>query len=258
MPLDHERLTAVLIDQTELLRAVVRATDPATPVPTCPGWTIAALVEHLAGGQRRVAATVAGRAPEPPDDASSRTQEPTPAELDAELGDSCAALVTALRAAGPDAAVQTPFGPRTAAFYARRRAHETAVHRADATLAAGLPYELEADVAVDALDEWLELGSLPVMLERSPGRRALLGPGRTVHLHATDTPADLDAEWVVDLTGDVPSWRRAHEKSAVAVRGPVTGLLLLVYGRQGVEESGAEVFGDRDLLDAWVAAAPFG
>jgi uncharacterized protein (TIGR03083 family) len=262
VPLDFDRLIAVLTEQTEQLREVVRVTDPATAVPTCPGWTVAALVRHLAGGQRRAAAVVAARLGSRPDDTDvhggDRAQEPSPAELDAELAQSSAALVAAFREAGPDAPVQTPFGHGTAASFARRRAHETAVHRADATLAAGLPYALDAEVAVDALDEWLELASLPQMLDLFPARRALLGPGRTVHLHATDTPAELDAEWVVDLTGAVPSWRRAHEKSAVAVRGPVAELVLVVYGRRRVDDTAAEVFGDRALLDTWLAATPFG
>ncbi|RBY84816.1 hypothetical protein DQ240_14110 [Blastococcus sp. TF02A-26] len=255
-------MTAVLADQTELLREIVREADPATPVPSCPGWTIGALVRHLAGGQRWAAELVATRAIEPPEDAFFRDvvrdPEQSPAELDAQLAESSAALTAALRGAGPDAEVWTPFGPGPTAFFARRFAHETAVHRADATLAAGRPYDLDPEVAVDAVDEWLELGSAPQMLEIFPERRALLGPGRTVHLHATDTPTDLEAEWVVDLTGGVPSWRRAHEKSAVAVRGPLTGLVLLVYGRRAVEQTGAEVFGDRALLDAWLASNPFG
>jgi uncharacterized protein (TIGR03083 family) len=267
VPLDHDRLTGVLTDQTELLRGVIRVADPATPVPTCPGWTIGALVRHLAGGQRWAAELVATRAAEPPDGAFfrdvSRSDEQSPAELDAQLAQSAAALAAALRDAGPDARLWTPLGHGDAAFFARRFAHETAVHRADATLAAGLPYTLDPAVAVDGLDEWLELGSLPQMLDLFPERRALLGPGRTLHLHATDTPAELAAEWVVDLTGAVPTWRRAHEKSAVAVRAPLTDLLLVVYGRRGVDDTraddtGAQVFGDRDLLDTWLAATPFG
>lgn len=262
MALDHDRLTAVLTEQTGLLRDVVRSVDPATPVPTCPGWTVGALVRHLAGGQRWAAEVVATRATEPPDHRFfrdvPREAEQSPAELDEQLAEGSAALAAALREAGPEARTWTPLGAGSAAFFARRFAHETAVHRADATLAAGLPYALEAAVAVDALDEWLELACLPQVLELVPGRRALLGPGRTVHLHATDTPADLDAEWVVDLSGAVPTWRRAHEKSAVALRGPVTELLLCVYGRRPADGDALSVFGDRELLTTWLAASPLG
>ncbi|SEO85250.1 maleylpyruvate isomerase family mycothiol-dependent enzyme [Trujillonella endophytica] len=262
MPLSHERLIAALLDRTELLRDVVRSADPATPVPTCPGWTVGALVRHLSGGQRWAADLVAARADAPPDDAFfrnvTRPAEQPPAELDRALAESSAALARALREAGPDAPVWTPFGPGAASFFTRRFTHETVVHGADAALAAGRPWTVDPELAVDGLDEWLELASVPQMLELFPERRALLGPGRTVHLHATDTPASLDAEWVVDLTGAVPSWRRAHEKSAVAVRGPVAGLLLVVCGRQRIDDAGAEVFGDRALLDGWLAASTFG
>ncbi|WP_409332482.1 maleylpyruvate isomerase family mycothiol-dependent enzyme [Trujillonella humicola] len=262
MALDHDRLIRVLTEQTGLLRDVVRAADPAAPVPSCPGWTIGALVRHLAGGLRWAAEIVATHATRPPDDRSfrdvDRDTEQSPAELDAQLAEGSAALAAALRDAGPDAPLWTPLGPGTAAFFARRFAHEAAVHRADATLAVGQPFALEPEVAVDALDEWLDLACLPRMLDLFPERRALLGPGRTVHLHATDTAAELDAEWVVDLTGAVPTWRRAHEKSAVAVRGPVTGLVLLVYGRRPADGDDLQVFGDRGLLTTWLAASPFG
>ena len=103
----------------------------------------------------------------------------------------------------------------------------------------------------------MELGSLPEMLDFYPERRALLGPGRTVHLHATDTPADATAEWVVDLT-ETLAWRRAHEKAAVAVRGPLTELLLVIYGRRSPTDGTVEVLGDAGWLDRWLRESSFG
>ena len=61
------------------------------------------------------------------------------------------------------------------------------MHRADATLALGRAYALERDVAIDGVDEWMRLGSLPMHFELHPWMRELLGPGRTLHFHATDT-----------------------------------------------------------------------
>ena len=83
------------------------------------------------------------------------------------------------------------------AFYARRFAYETAMHRADAALALGAEFTLDLDVAADALDEWMELGCMPFHFEVHPWMRELLAPGRTIGLHATDT----DAHWLLDLTG---------------------------------------------------------
>jgi uncharacterized protein (TIGR03083 family) len=257
-----QRHCAEIATQTELLRAVVADADPATPVPSCPGWTVGALVRHLAGGQRWATTIVRTRATEPPSDAFFRDvvreHEESADELGGQLARSGGPLADALREAGPDARVWTPMGPGSMRFWARRFAHETVVHRADATLAAGAPFTVDTEVALDALDEWMELGSLPQMFEFHPERRELLAPGRTLHLHATDTPPEAGAEWVVDLTGDRLAWRRAHERSAVAVRGPLSALLLLVYGRRSVDDSGVEVFGDRGLLELWLGRVAFG
>jgi hypothetical protein len=104
----------------------------------------------------------------------------------------------------------------------------------------------------------MELGSLPRMFEFHPEQRELLGPGRTLHLHATDTAPDAAAEWLMDLTGDAITWRRAHEKAAVAVRGPLTDLLLIVYRRRPARGEGIEILGDAELLDFWLERVGFG
>ena len=143
-------------------------------------------------------------------------------------------------------------------FFARRMAHETVVHRADAALAVGAEFTLDEDVAVDALDEWMELGSLPQMFDFHPEMCEVLGPGRTLHLHATDTRPEVAGEWLVDLTGDAIAWRRAHEKAAVAVRGPLTGLLLIVYRRRPARGESIEIIGDEQLLDFWLERVSFG
>lgn len=91
-----------------------------------------------------------------------------------------------------------------------------------------------------------------------PEKRELLGPGRTLHLHATDTAPEAAAEWLIDLTGDAIVWRRVHEKAAVAVRGPLTNLLLVVYRRLPAQSEGIEAAlqaldaGEPLLLYGWM------
>ncbi len=63
---------------------------------------------------------------------------------------------------------------------------------------------------------------------------------------------------MVDPTGDVPAWRRAHEKAAVAVRGPLTDLLLIVCKRRAPCTAGVEVLGDTGLLVFWLERVSFG
>jgi hypothetical protein len=137
-------------------------------------------------------------------------------------------------------------------------AHETVVHRADAASAVGAEFTVDVEVALDTLDEWMELGSLPEIFEVHPEQRELLGPGRTLHLHATDTGPEVAADWLIDLTGDAIAWRRTHEKAAVAVRGPLTDLLLIVYRRRPARSEGVEILGDARLLDFWLERVSFG
>ncbi|MEV1332970.1 maleylpyruvate isomerase family mycothiol-dependent enzyme [Micromonospora costi] len=254
---------AEIVDQAELMAKHLAGADLRSPVPSCPGWTTAQLARHLGAGHRWAEEIVRTRAAAPLPDTELRElsghTDGDPAVIGPWLVAGATRLADTLRAAGPDTRVWTPIpGRADAAFYARRFAHETLVHRADATLTLGVPFDAAETVAVDALDEWMELDSLPVMLEIRPERRELFGPGRSVHLHATDTAPGVGAEWLVDLTGEVGTWRRAHEKAAVAVRGPLTELLLTVYGRRSPADGTVEVLGDRALLDLWLARVSFG
>lgn len=261
--LSFDRMCAEIVTQTGLLASRIEGADLTVPVRSCPGWNVGQLLRHLGGGQRWAAEMVRTRATEALPDAHFRDLTPyadeDPAVVGPWLTESAAELAEALRGAGPEARVWTPPVPQeTAAFYARRFAHETALHRADATLALGAEFTLDQEVALDAVDEWMELGSLPFHFEVHPWMRELLGPGRTLHLHATDTAPEAMAEWVVDLTGEVITWRRAHEKAAVAVRGPLTELLLLVYKRRPAHGGETEVLGDAKLLDFWLERVSFG
>jgi hypothetical protein len=134
--------------------------------------------------------------------------------------------------------------------------NETALHRADATLAVGAEFTLDHDVAVDAMEEWLELGSLPVMLDYFPERRALLGEGRTVHLSPTDG-GEKSEGWTIDLTGDLLAWHHGTPtKPTVTIEAPVTDLLLVIYGRQPAKT--AKLTGDTDFLDHYLSQVSFG
>jgi uncharacterized protein (TIGR03083 family) len=260
--LDFDRYRSEIVGQTGLLADAIDGADMTTEVPSCPGWNVGQLIRHLGGGQRWAAEMVRVAAAEPlPDnhfrDLSEYTDEDA-AVISPWLVDGAAMLADALRAAGPDEPVSTgPIPDGVAAFYARRFTHETAMHRADAMLALGKAYTLERDVAIDGVDEWMDLGSLPMHFELHPRTRELLGPGRTLHFHATDTASEAGAEWVVDLTGDALAWRRAHEKSAVAVRGPVTELLLVIYKRRSPGDGTVEVLGEANLLEFWLDRMSF-
>ncbi|MET7714794.1 maleylpyruvate isomerase family mycothiol-dependent enzyme [Streptomyces sp. NPDC005407] len=260
--LSFDRYCAEIVTQTDLLRSRIDGADLTAPVPSCPGWNLGQLLRHLGGGHRWVETIVRTRATAPPSDERLRDlsgyTDEDPAVLGPWLAEGAGQLAQTLRAAGPDAQMWTAVPGRTPVFWARRFAHETLIHRADAALAVGAEFTAEEEVAVDAVDEWMELGSLPQIFEYHPEQRELLGPGRTLHFHATDTEPQLAAEWLMDLTGDKIAWRRAHEKAAVAVRGPLTELLLVVYGRRAARSERIEILGDAELLEFWLERVGFG
>lgn len=254
--MDFDRHCTEIVTQTELLTAGLGAADLRAPVPSCPGWSLGNLVRHIGGGHRWAEEIVRTRATRfLPDDQVRKLDGDDSAGLPATwLVQGARQLADTLRAAGPDTEIWDPIGNGTTSFWARRFAHETVMHRADATLAAGTEFVVAEDVGLDAVDEWMELDALPVHFDYKPQKRELLGPGRTLGFEATDT----GAAWFVDLTGDVIAWRRGKGQAAVTVRGPLTDLLLVIYRRKAVRSNGIEILGDVALLDLWLGHVAFG
>ncbi|MGY6023381.1 maleylpyruvate isomerase family mycothiol-dependent enzyme [Streptomyces spinosirectus] len=243
-----------IVTQTDLLRRQIRGAGTAIPVPTCPGWDVGRLLRHVGGDHRWAEEIVRKRAAEPVpgdpvDDPSFYAHLDGDALVDW-LGEGAVELSTTLRAAGPGTRVWTPAHERsTALFWARRMTHETAVHRADAALATGARFTLDADLALDAVEEWLDFSTVPEAYEPDPGTPALLGAGRTLRFEAPGT-----GRWLVDLTAGRPTWHTGPGEAAVTVRGPVTDLLLFLYRRPA---PGVETHGDKRLLQLWLKRTGF-
>ena len=140
----------------ELARIIYGDLD--RPVPTCPGWTFRQLATHLGRGHRWAAQIVATRAtaPVPMREVADGKLPEDPARHASWLTAGADQVVEAVAAAGGDL-VWTMTGIRPASFWTRRRAHEAAVHLADAQLAAGRDADLDPGLAADGVDEWLGL-----------------------------------------------------------------------------------------------------
>ena len=247
MVLDHEGFCQRAENEIAALADVIAgAQDVASDVPSCPGWTLADLAQHT-GDVHRWATTIidtqaTARVPFPEADSPWSSPDGWAHWLTSGAGP----LLAALRSAGPLTPVWS-WGPgRTSGWWARRMLHETTVHRADADLALGVGPVIDPVVAADGIDEFLF--NLPSA--RRPFKHlSSLPAGASVHLHATDH----DGEWLIRFTGDTSgiSWSRGHEKATVAVRGAVTDLLLVTYGRMPASNERLAVFGDPAVLDAW-------
>jgi uncharacterized protein (TIGR03083 family) len=224
------------------LAAGARIAGVDAPVPSCPGWDVWELVRHT-GTTHRWAATVVERR-------ATGSVPPETGELPAERAaivdwfeEATARLLDVLAATPPDTEVWSWAEDQHARFWARRMAHETAVHRWDGTAAAGRDTPIDGGLAVDGIDE--QLANLPFMTRFRPEVASLRGDGETIHLHATDR----EGEWLVRLGRDGVEWSREHAKGDVAARGSASDLFLFLVGR--VEPGRLEVFGDSSLLDRW-------
>lgn len=237
---------------TALAAAVAGAPDLSAAVPGCPDWTVADLARHTGVIHRWATSIVVSRATARaplPEVSSPWSSADGWAQW---LTAGAEPLLAALRSAGPVTPVWT-WGPgRTSGWWARRVLHETVVHRVDAELAlAASPATdsatdpvIDPVIATDGIDEFLF--NLPSA--RRPYRHlASLPTGATLHLHATD----VDGEWMIRCTESGITWERGHGKATVAVRGDVTSLLLLIYGRRTQADPRLAVFGDPALLEAW-------
>ena len=223
---------------------------PDVQVPTCPGWTMRDLVIHTGGVHRWAATHVRERLAAPidvdrPEDAAGPL--PGDGELVGWFRDGYAGLADTLERADPAADFFAYFpAPSPLAFWARRMAHETGMHRADAEAALGAVTPFPAEVAVDGIDELL------LAFLARPRRRLRSAEPRALHLRAADT----GASWLVRIGPEAPAISRddgaeGAEGADTTVSGTASDLFLLVWNRRHAEGDGIEVRGDAGLLTLW-------
>lgn len=236
-----ELLSAVRREGEAVLAAAGQGLD--VPVPTCGEWRMPDLLGHLGSVYHRAAVVVGTRATD-----SVPWREPSPEIVDPirYLADSLDELVQALSEADADSpAWNWAAEPRVAAFWARRMAHESTVHRYDAQRAHGVAQPIDADLAHDGLDELVDI-LLPRIIKRDQPTL----PDGTYAFVATD-----EGEWFVRL--DAKGVRRLETAKTpdVTVRGTASALLLAAYAR--VPWTSLDVDGASALLDQWTTALKF-
>ncbi len=231
----------------EQMAAAVAASNPDASVPTCPEWVVRDLVRHVGGVHRWATGYVAGArtelwAVDLDEVVGSWPEDP---ELAGWLRQGCEDLAAALAAAPADLECWTFLrAPSPLAMWARRQAHETAIHRVDAELAAGaVPGSFAAPFAADGVGELLEC----------------FVPRRSTKLRA-ETPASLavrcsdeDAAWLLRIGADGVTTESGPDAGAAAQRdadcsvgGTAPDLYLALWNRAGPEALAVE--GDRAVL----------
>jgi uncharacterized protein (TIGR03083 family) len=238
---------AQFVAENRAFGELIAAGNPATEVPTCPGWNLQQLFRHVGRGNRWAAQMVLDRATGNLDPRAVPEGKPPEGEEVEWLAAGGRKLVDAVAAAG-DCDVWTFLGPRPASWWARRRLHEVLVHRADAALALGQPFEVSPGLAADAISEWLDIVTRAEDIDRS----AVLAAGQSIHLHATDDGLDESGEWTLTRRGDTVSWSHEHGKGTVALRGTATDLLLALTRRRAIHDTDIQTFGDEAVWQSWV------
>jgi uncharacterized protein (TIGR03083 family) len=223
--------------------------DPDVPVGIVPDWSLREVVRHIGGIHRWATAMLGER----------RTERWNTTLLevvggawpdDDELVDwyraGLAELVTTIRDAPPDFEGWAFLpAPSTQAFWARRQAHETAIHRADAQSCTAAVSGYDAAFAADGVDE--------VLFGFAARRNDLPADPPVLRLEATD----VDRVWTARLGPEVVDAATDAEAAVTpvadcTVRAPASDLYLLLWNRR--HPSATEVAGDPSVLDVWRGA----
>jgi uncharacterized protein (TIGR03083 family) len=134
--MEDSRFLACLSEDYADLRDAAAAVELTALVPSCPGWTVTDLVGHVASVYlHKVAVMRTGEWPRdwPPPGLAAEAPLPLLAGAYGQLRNE----FNARASASPSPTWYDP--DQTVAFWIRRMAQETAIHRIDAELAAGLP-----------------------------------------------------------------------------------------------------------------------
>jgi uncharacterized protein (TIGR03083 family) len=233
-----------------LADAAERAGLEAT-VPPCAPWQVKDLLRHT-GYIHRWAARHVTECPETvlggPPEADILRGGATDQDLLAWFRAGHSALVETLSTADPGLVCATFMdAPSPLAFWARRQAHETAIHRADAESASGIRPEYEPDFAADGIDE-LIMGF---------GQRRKYRPSADGDASMQVRTTDTGHAWHVGTEGGRIQARRegggpdSEGPAGCTVTGPASGVYLFLWHRGDAVQAGVTISGDPGFLDSW-------
>jgi uncharacterized protein (TIGR03083 family) len=229
----------------ELLAAAADRVGLDAPVRSCPDWCVRDVVKHT-GHIHRWAATHVAEARTERVDAGSEEEWLRSGPADASLLDwfreGHGALVGALRNAPADLVCWTFLeAPSPLAFWARRQAHETAIHRADAESGGSDMTPFASAFAADGIDE-LVMGFAP-----TPRAKVSAATRRVLQVRTADTG---DA-WVVGIGPDGIDAQRVSASHDCLLEGDASDLYLLLWNRMDTSAPAIRISGAVELVQLW-------
>ncbi|MET7713848.1 maleylpyruvate isomerase family mycothiol-dependent enzyme [Streptomyces sp. NPDC005407] len=238
--METAELIKSLVREGRLLASAAVEAGPGARVPTCPGWQVRDVLRHTGMVHRWATAFITeGYVRFHPADELSELDGD---ELVEWFRDGHGLLVAALSEAPADVECWTFLpAPSPLAFWARRQAHETAIHRADVESAlGGKPSPIAAEFAADGIAELLT-----GFHARSRSRVRSEAP-RSLRVR----PIDTDDVWTVWVSTDAPRTEPSEEGPAdCELSGRAEQLYLTLWNR--LPQTAVSVTGDADLAKLW-------
>ena len=231
--MEVSRFLACLAADEGDLRDAVASVEPATPVPTCPGWTVSDLARHVASVYLSVVTVLrTGEWPHPWPPPALAAETPLAA-----LGRAYGQLRTEFTARPPDEVALTWYEPdQSVALWVRRMTQETVIHRIDAELAAGLPLTpVPADLALDGVAEVLERFLAYGSATRPDRFASLAGEPLASHDGAITVLAGPRTWTIRPSPRDVTVTDGAAAADRARIEGSPAGVLRWLWGRAGDE-----------------------
>ncbi|MCF3183482.1 maleylpyruvate isomerase family mycothiol-dependent enzyme [Streptomyces polychromogenes] len=232
-----------LAREGELLADEAERAGTEALVPTCPEWRVSDLLRHTGAVHRWAAGYVREGLVEPAP--FPEAPELVGAELLSWFREGHAELVRALAEAPEELLCWTflPTAPPSPlAFWARRQAHETAVHRFDAQAARGIAFSgVTPEFAEDGVDELL------TGFHARPRSRVRTEEPKVVRVRAADT----GAVWTVHLSKE-PARTVCGDTGDPAdceLTGEASWLYAALWNRLPL--AGPGVSGDKELARLW-------
>jgi len=242
-----ERFLDLIERDGRRLAEAAAAGDLDAAIPTCPGWTVRDCVTHTGQVYRHKVACIRLQRRPGPDD-GVELEPPPGVDLLTWFDASLDALLAELRARGPEAPAYTWWPPdQTVGFWFRRMAQETAVHRLDVEDGRATPTPVDPELAVDGIDEVLDLFLAEDWASLDPkewdGVDPQAGAGGTVAVRAGGRV------WRSTLGSDEIPLDRGDGPADATVAGPPEAVLLWLWGRR--PDDSVALDGDGALLTAY-------
>jgi uncharacterized protein (TIGR03083 family) len=214
-----------LEEQGQLLASAAEPIQLDLLVPTCPEWTLRDLLTHIGDVHRWAASYVSTGRDTMMTDQDEQTffggDRPMDAELLEWYREGHRALVSALRSAPEDLQCWSFMqAPSPLAFWARRQAHETTMHRVDVESIGAALTPIDAPLSADGIAEM-------VFGFATRGRKLLHDPPLALAIEASDT----GDRWLLKRGAEHVTAASGPGPADCTVQGSASELYLALWNR---------------------------